>query len=109
MRAGEAKPQPDPVAPTCREAGRRGGMSTLAKRGRAHFSIIGAHGQEVFAARYTSLDRSRWGRLGGRPKKQRLNLGEEERPRKGGMGSPPDHFPPPPADDELEFCRRQGA
>lgn len=59
------------IEPSCREAGRRGGFATLSRRGREHFSTIGILGQKVFAARFDSVDRSTWGKLGGRPRKTR--------------------------------------
>ena len=52
-----------------RLAGRLGGIKTAALHGRIHFVTAGKRGQQVFAQRYTSEDRSRWGKLGGRPKK----------------------------------------
>ena len=60
-----------------RLAGHFGGIQTLRRRGRNHFVIAGKLGQEVFAQRYTSEDRSRWGRLGGRPRKSTKVLGEK--------------------------------
>jgi hypothetical protein len=74
---------------TCREAGRLGGLSTLARRGNVHFRLIGVRGQKVFASRYTLADRSRWGRMGGRPLKRGISLGKRANTmRNGGMGSP---------------------
>jgi len=54
---------------TCREAGRLGGLETLRRCGREHFSRAGRRGQNSFRARYGRGDRRRWGRLGGRPRK----------------------------------------
>jgi hypothetical protein len=86
---------------TCREAGRLGGLSTLARRGRAHFSLIGARGQEVFATRYTLADRSRWGKMGGRPAKGRIGLGKRANTmRNGGMGSPLGSLLSSPSDEK---------
>jgi hypothetical protein len=56
---------------TVNEAGRKGGLSLLNKRGNNHFSKIGKKGQEMLRQRYPGMA-SVWGRLGGRPKKKNL-------------------------------------
>lgn len=52
-----------------RTAGHLGGTRTAALHGRNHFVNAGKRGQQVFCQRYAREDRSRWGKLGGRPKK----------------------------------------
>jgi general stress protein YciG len=60
------------------EAGRKGGLTVLNKRGREFFSEIGRKGQQVMRAKYPSMA-SVWGKQGGRPKKFNLdiNMGEQ--------------------------------
>lgn len=69
-----------------REAGRLGGLSVLAKRGRGHFVQIGKAGQ--LAMRISHPDKAReWGRKGGRPKKPSMSkMGETTENLKGGLG-----------------------
>jgi hypothetical protein len=50
-----------------RQAGKLGGLSTRSRHGTDHFKAAGRKGQAVFASRYTTDDRRRWGALGGRP------------------------------------------
>ena len=54
---------------TVKEAGRKGGLSLLNKRGHGHFVEIGKKGQEILRKRYPGMA-SVWGKKGGRPKKQ---------------------------------------
>jgi general stress protein YciG len=54
-----------------REAGRRGGIALLAKRGAQHFAEIGRKGQEELKKRYPNMA-SEWGKKGGRPKKNNM-------------------------------------
>ena len=56
---------------TVNEAGRKGGLALLSKRGRKHFAEIGKKGQEVLIKRYPGMA-SKWGKKGGRPKKNNL-------------------------------------
>jgi general stress protein YciG len=56
---------------TVNEAGRRGGLSLLNKRGNIHFSEIGKKGQKVLRQRYPDMA-SEWGKKGGRPRKDNL-------------------------------------
>jgi len=81
-----------------KEAGALGGAATLRRWGRGHFVEAGRRGQLVMARRYTSEDRRRWGKLGGRPRRNRLLfiMGEEGKPTEGGLGSPPCSTPSPP-------------
>ena len=82
---------------TVRDAGRLGGLSTLARHGITHYREAGRRGQAKLAAKCSSADRSRWGALGGRPRKVRYQaLGEEGNSTNGGMGSPPDTILSPP-------------
>lgn len=61
---------------TVAEAGRRGGLSLLRKRGRKFYSQIGRKGQKTTREKYPNMARE-WGKLGGRPKKYSLdNMGE---------------------------------
>lgn len=66
---------------TVSEAGRLGGLETLRRHGRQHFAVAGRRGQEVIAHRYSTDDRRRWGRLGGRPKNNISQHGEERQSR----------------------------
>ena len=53
---------------TVNEAGRRGGLAVLRKRGRTFYVEIGSKGQAVMRRKYPDKARE-WGKLGGRPKK----------------------------------------
>lgn len=53
---------------TVSEAGRKGGLALLRKRGKKHFVEIGKKGQEVLIKRYPGMA-SKWGKKGGRPRK----------------------------------------
>jgi len=54
------------------EAGRKGGLIVLIRRGRAFYSVIGKKGQQAMRQKYPNMA-SEWGKLGGRPKKLALN------------------------------------
>ena len=56
---------------TVQEAGRKGGQTLLAERGREHFVAIGKKGQEALRELYPNMA-SVWGKKGGRPKKSNL-------------------------------------
>ena len=56
---------------TVSEAGRRGGLAILGKRGKKHFCEIGRKGQETTKERYPGMA-SEWGKKGGRPRKNNL-------------------------------------
>jgi hypothetical protein len=56
---------------TVNEAGRKGGLSLLNRRGKQHFSNIGKKGQEALRKRYPGMA-SAWGKKGGRPRKNNL-------------------------------------
>ncbi len=60
------------------EAGRKGGLTVLNRRGRAFYSEIGKKGQQAMRQKYPNMA-SEWGKLGGRPKKPTLNqiMGEK--------------------------------
>lgn len=60
------------------EAGRKGGLAVLTKKGRTFYSDIGKKGQKEMRRRHPGMA-SEWGRLGGRPKKLALEntMGEE--------------------------------
>lgn len=53
------------------EAGRRGGLTTLAERGRSWFVLLGKKGQETLHKKHPGMA-SQWGKLGGRPRKPGL-------------------------------------
>ena len=53
---------------TIKEAGRKGGLALLSKRGKKHFAEIGKKGQEAIRKRYPGMA-STWGKKGGRPRK----------------------------------------
>jgi general stress protein YciG len=59
--------------PTVQEAGRLGGLKLFHNRGRAYFAEIGRRGQRTMRQKHPDMA-SRWGKLGGRPKK--LTLGQ---------------------------------
>jgi len=79
-----------------REAGRRGGLSVLAKHGHKHFSKIGKQGQKALRERYPDMA-SEWGKQGGRPRKPQLhNMGDQNlNNKRGGSGSASNSDPPP--------------
>ena len=56
---------------TVNEAGRRGGLAVFRTRGQQFFAEIGRKGQQAMRARYPDMAQ-KWGKLGGRPKKPRL-------------------------------------
>ena len=60
------------------EAGRKGGLTGLYRRGGAFYSEIGKKGQQAMRQKYPNMA-SEWGKLGGRPKKLTLNqiMGEK--------------------------------
>ena len=51
------------------EAGRKGGLTVLQKKGRNFFIEIGRKGQRVMRKRYPNMA-SEWGKKGGRPRKE---------------------------------------
>jgi hypothetical protein len=57
---------------TVNEAGHRGGLAVLRRRGRDFFVCIGKRGQEAMREKYPGMA-SVWGRLGGRPRKLTLD------------------------------------
>jgi hypothetical protein len=54
------------------EAGRIGGLTVLRTRGTEFYSRIGKKGQVVMRQKYPNMA-SKWGKLGGRPKKPTLD------------------------------------
>jgi general stress protein YciG len=56
---------------TIKEAGRKGGLTLLSKRGKKHFAEIGRKGQEVIRKRYPGMA-STWGKKGGRPRRNNM-------------------------------------
>jgi hypothetical protein len=56
---------------TVNEAGRRGGLSLLNKRGHSHFVEIGKKGQKALRKSYPGMA-SIWGKKGGRPRKNNI-------------------------------------
>ena len=59
------------MAITVVEAGRRGGLTLFQRHGREFFAEIGRKGQSVMRQKYPGMA-SEWGRLGGRPRKLKL-------------------------------------
>jgi len=53
------------------EAGRKGGLTVLRDKGREFFVQIGSKGQAELRKRYPGMD-SKWGKKGGRPRKNNL-------------------------------------
>ena len=72
-----------------KEAGRRGGISTLRRRGRDFFRTIGKKGGDRTAELYKGLLKE-FGKRGGRPSRPVLggNCGEGCSKQKGGRGRP---------------------
>ena len=56
---------------TIKEAGRKGGLALLSRRGKKHFAEIGKKGQEVMKKHYPGMA-STWGKKGGRPRKNNV-------------------------------------
>ena len=54
------------------EAGRRGGLTVLRNQGKEFYVQIGIKGQQKMRARYPNMA-SKWGKLGGRPRKLSLS------------------------------------
>ena len=82
---------------TARQAGKLGGLTTLSRFGITFYRKIGRKGQASFAAKYTTRDRQRWGKLGGRPRKYHRDLGEGGKTDERRHGSPPGRTPSSPA------------
>ena len=57
---------------TVNEAGRKGGLACLRKRGRDFFVDIGRRGHSAMRQKYPGMARE-WGKLGGRPRKSSLD------------------------------------
>jgi len=64
---------------TVNEAGKKGGLSVLRNRGRQFFTKIGKQGNLAMRHKYPNMA-SEWGKLGGRPRKPKLHLGQEGKP-----------------------------
>ena len=74
---------------TVNEAGRRGGLAVLRRRGRGFFACIGKKGQEAMRVKYPGMARQ-WGKLGGRPRKLPLyGFGGEKQTKKKEDADPP--------------------
>lgn len=56
---------------TVMEAGRKGGITLLERRGREYFVALGKKGQAAMRKRHPGMAR-KWGCLGGRPRKQKF-------------------------------------
>lgn len=56
---------------SCREAGQRGGRTTANRYGTEHYRRIGSLGGQKTRQRWSHLTK-RWGQLGGRPRKVKL-------------------------------------
>ncbi len=61
------------------EAGRRGGLKTLAARGREHFRTAGRKGAAALRANHDRASFVKWGKQGGRPRKPTLAQMREAR------------------------------
>jgi hypothetical protein len=64
--------KPSTNNPSVKEAGRIGGLTVLQNRGRVYFAAIGKRGQAVMRQTHPGMA-SKWGKLGGRPRKPRLD------------------------------------
>jgi len=71
----EPKPLYAKVNISCAEAGHLGGIRVLQQYGRQHYVNAGKKGQITLKSRYTHEDRSRWGKMGGRPRRKTLTGG----------------------------------
>jgi len=62
---------------TVADAGRRGGLAVLRKRGRRFYVEIGRKGQKAMRSKHPGMA-AEWGKLGGRPRKPTLaqHMGE---------------------------------
>jgi hypothetical protein len=81
---------------TVNEAGRFGGLKTLGLKGREFYSQIGKKGQISLRIKYPNMA-SRWGKMGGRPKKLDIfQLGGLMVKDKKEDAGPPSATPPPP-------------
>lgn len=61
-----------------KDAGGKGGMTTLARYGSEYFRAIGRKGQASLARKATSEQRRAWGALGGRPRRLKpQHMGEK--------------------------------
>jgi len=56
---------------TVSEAGGKGGLSVLSRRGTKHFAEIGKKGQDTIKRLYPGMA-STWGKKGGRPRKNNI-------------------------------------
>lgn len=67
---------------TVKEAGRLGGLTTLARHGLDHYREAGRKGQAKLDARFGKAQRSCWGAMGGRPKRHKsADMGEKRQSR----------------------------
>jgi len=64
---------------TVRDAGRLGGLTTLARHGLDHYREAGRKGQAKLAIRFGRAQRRRWGAMGGRPRRIALAHAGEKR------------------------------
>ncbi|TFH47781.1 MAG: hypothetical protein E4G89_07360 [Methanothrix sp.] len=69
------------------EAGRKGGLAVLQRRGRGFFSQIGRSGQRAMREKHPDMA-AVWGKRGGRPRKPDLEGagGGENSSKRGGRG-----------------------
>ena len=87
---------------TTRQAGKLGGLTTLSRYGIDHYRKIGRMGQASFTAKFTSAERHRWGKLGGRPRKHHdPNMGEKRQKDGRRIRSPPGHPASSPHQQQL--------
>lgn len=85
-----------PESISVKEAGRRGGRSTLARRGTAFFREIGAKGGKRQKELYSDL-LTEFGKKGGRPKRSNLeSVGEGDQHEKEATGGRSSGPSPPP-------------
>jgi general stress protein YciG len=59
-----------------KQAGRKGGLATKCKHGLAFLKDIGQKGGQTTSVRYKDKH-SYWGKMGGRPRKEKLDCMEE--------------------------------
>ena len=61
-----------------KDAGAKGGKTTLARLGSEHFRTIGRKGQASLTRKATTQQRQAWGAMGGRPRRLKpQHMGEK--------------------------------
>lgn len=93
MKAGNPENNQAEVGMTVQEAGRRGGQSTLKRKGIEFYREIGRKGGQRTTEMYRDL-LAEFGRKGGRPRRPNLEQPEGEHPERKEAGRPLGSSPP---------------